>query len=75
MLVKYIWDFRGDGALKTAQHHAIHLGEFIQAKNLLNSKTGYEQLNDHHSIAFILSSKDNLLTIRDILKPNRAEKV
>ncbi len=73
-MVKYIWDFRGEAALGISKHHAIHLQEFIQTKNLSNSSSGYEQLSDLHSIAYILSSQENLLLIRDTLKPNRAEK-
>ena len=37
--IKLIWDFRGQAARKTAEHHEIHLKEFIQAEKLqLNIK-------------------------------------
>lgn len=74
-LIKYIWDFRGDAALKTAEHHAIHLNEFIKTKSLSQSSANFQQLSHLHSIAFIISTREHLLLIRDSLKPHRAEKV
>jgi len=30
--IKLIWDFRGPNALLTAQHHEIHLKDFIKTE-------------------------------------------
>ena len=30
--IKLIWDFRGAAAEKTAEHHVIHLKQYIEAK-------------------------------------------
>jgi len=30
--IKLIWDFRGQAAVKTAEHHEIHLKEFLDKK-------------------------------------------
>ena len=38
--LKLIWDFRGPASLKTAEHHLIHLKEYIQLKNLDITITG-----------------------------------
>jgi hypothetical protein len=32
--IKIIWDFYGDKAEKTAQHHEIHLKEFMEKHQL-----------------------------------------
>ncbi len=71
--IKMIWDFRGSGAEKTAQHHEIHLKEFIVAEKLPLNITGFEVQNEMHAIAFMVVTDDNLLLVRDTLKPHRAE--
>lgn len=69
--LKLIWDFRGPDALKIAEHHETHLKEFITIeKNNLNI-TGHQQLNDFHSIAFMVVTEDEMKPIRDALKPHR----
>ena len=31
--IKLIWDFRGPSALQTAEHHALHLNEYLNLEN------------------------------------------
>jgi hypothetical protein len=74
--IKLIWDFRGNDALPTAQHHAVHLKEYIektQDSTILNS--GYETLGEFHHIAFIITYYSEMIRLRDILLPQRAEYV
>ena len=33
--IKLIWDFRGPASAKTAEHHEIHLKEYIAIEKLL----------------------------------------
>ena len=40
--IKLIWDFRGEAAAKTAEHHEIHLKEFIAIEKLPLNITGFE---------------------------------
>ena len=42
--LKLIWDFRGPDALKIAQHHEIHLKEFIAIEKLSLNISGFEQI-------------------------------
>lgn len=71
--IKLIWDFRGPEALRIAQHHEIHLKEFIN-KNKVHEfpVTGVETLSEMHSIAFWVIDESKIPTYRDILKPHRA---
>lgn len=71
--IKLIWDFRGPEALRIAQHHEIHLKEFIN-KNKVHEfpLTGVETLNEMHSLAFWVIDESSIPTYRDILKPHRA---
>nr|WP_297308017.1 hypothetical protein [uncultured Flavobacterium sp.] len=71
--IKLIWDFRGEGALKTAEHHEIHLKEYIVIEKLPISKTGFSAINESHAIAFIVVNDEQMIALRDILKPHRGE--
>lgn len=71
--IKLIWDFRGPESEKTAQHHEIHLKEFISIEKLALNITGFEVLNDLYAIAFMVVSDENMIQVRDILKPHRGE--
>ena len=71
--LKLIWDFKGPDGLKTAEHHAIHLKEFIDAKNYGNLSTGFEALHEFHAIAFLIVPEDEMKPLRDALKPHRGQ--
>lgn len=71
--LKLIWDFRGPDALKIAEHHVIHLKEYIQIEKLNLNITGFEALNDVHAIAFLVVNEANMKPIRDALKPHRGQ--
>jgi len=72
-MIKLIWDFRGPAAKKTAEHHEIHLKEFIVAENIISDSTGNHQINDLHSIAYLVVEKKDMILVRDLLKPHRGE--
>ena len=71
--IKLIWDFRGPASAKTAEHHEIHLKEFINSEKLDLNITGFEIKDEMMAIAFMVVNEENMITIRDILKPHRAE--
>ena len=71
--IKLIWDFRGPDALKTAEHQEIHLKEFIVIEQLPISISGFQQINEFHSIAFIVVNDELMRKVRDVLKPHRGE--
>jgi CRISPR/Cas system-associated endonuclease Cas3-HD len=71
--IKLIWDFRGPVAAKTAQHHEIHLKEYITIEKLSLNITGFEVINEMHAIAFMVVNDVNMIAIRDALKPHRGE--
>lgn len=71
--IKLIWDFRGPAALHTAQHHQIHLQEYADLQKLPNVACGSEQISEFYAIAFITVNKEDMLAVRDALKPHRGE--
>ena len=71
--IKLIWDFRGPDAAKIAEHHEIHLKEYIVLEQIPLNITGYEIKNEFYAIAFMVVTKENMITVRDALKPHRGE--
>ena len=69
--LKLIWDFRGPDGHKIAEHHEIHLKEYIQTHLTKAHHTGVERLNDHHAIAFMTIDECDMKPVRDALKPHR----
>ncbi|WP_075341078.1 hypothetical protein [Tenacibaculum agarivorans] len=71
--LKLIWDFKGPDALETAKHHCIHLKEFTQIENLAYYEIDHQQLNEMHTIAFVIVDESVMKIYRDALKPHRGE--
>lgn len=71
--IKLIWDFKGQAAEKTSEHHVIHLNEFIASEKLEFQITGSRIISEFHSIAFMVVSETEMLQVRDALKPHQAE--
>jgi len=71
--LKLIWDFRGSDSKKIAEHHEVHLKEYIKLENLNITITGVEELNINHSIAFLVVVETGMKEIRDALKPHRGQ--
>jgi hypothetical protein len=71
--IKLIWDFRGPASTKTAEHHEIHLKEYIVARKLSLNITGFESFGEMHAIAFMVVTDESMIQVRDALKPHRGE--
>ena len=71
--IKLIWDFRGPNGLQTAKHHEIHLKDFIKIKATDLNITGFEVLNEMHAIAYMVVTEQEMIAVRDALKPHRGQ--
>lgn len=71
--IKLIWDFRGEMSAKTAEHHEVHLKEYIEAEKLELNITGFEILNEMYAIAFMVVEEKDMIAVRDTLKPHSGE--
>ena len=71
--IKLIWDFRGAVAAKTAEHHEMHLKEYIKVEKLLLNITGFQIINEMHATTFMVVEEANMIAVRDALKPHRGE--
>lgn len=71
--IKLIWDFRGPASAKTAEHHDIHLKEFLDKEKYPLKITGFEILNDMYAIAYLVVEEIDMIRFRDALRPHRGE--
>jgi len=71
--LKLIWDFRGPDALKIAEHHQIHLKDYILLEKLELNVTGFEAVTNLHAIAFMVVLENYMKPVRDALKPHRGQ--
>ena len=71
--LKLIWDFRGPISLKTAEHHLIHLKEYIKFNSLEITITGVETFSEMHSLAYLVVDESEMKPLRDALKPHRGQ--
>jgi hypothetical protein len=71
--IKLIWDFRGPASAKTAEHHEIHLKEYITIEKLMIDITGFQIIDEMYAIAFMVVTEENMIHVRDALKPHRGE--
>lgn len=71
--IKLIWDFRGPDASKTAEHHEIHLKQYSAIEKLPVTITGFQVVSEMHAIAFMVVTDENMIQVRDALKPHRGE--
>ncbi len=71
--LKLIWDFRGPDATKIAEHHVVHLKQYIKVEQLQLDIAGVEVINDMHTIAFMVVTEAQMKTVRDTLKPHRGQ--
>ncbi|MGB1102779.1 MAG: hypothetical protein ACPG21_04055 [Crocinitomicaceae bacterium] len=70
--IRLIWDFYGGDALKTAEHHEIHLKQFMLKEAIDYDLTGTEESIEMHAIAYMTVNEDDVQILRDALRPNRA---
>ena len=71
--IKLIWDMHGTHAKGTAEHHAIHLKEYGERESVNVLGCGTEDLTEMHSLAFMIVEEKDMITVRDALRPQRAE--
>lgn len=66
---KLIWDFKGPEAKHIANHHAIHLREYVEAEGLEDTICDMEELSEMRAIAYMEGPRDKMELVKPILKP------
>jgi len=70
--IQLIWEFRGPDAVKTAEHHAVHLNEYVENQDYIIKLVGSEVINETCALATMVILEKDILEFRDTLKPQRA---
>ena len=70
--IQLIWDFYGEPAEKTADHHAKHLVEFMTREKFEFGEKGIRSNGELHCLAYINVKEADVKVLRDSLKPHRA---
>lgn len=71
--LKLIWDFRGPNGEKTAEHHVVHLKDYVRMQKLNVTLFGVESLSEMHHLAFLVCEEIDMPSLRDALKPHRGQ--
>ncbi|NQY05990.1 MAG: hypothetical protein HRT68_07335 [Flavobacteriaceae bacterium] len=71
--IKLIWEFRGPNALRTAEHHIIHLKEYIVIEKLSLNETEIQQFSEFQVMASMLVTEEEMPKVRAALKPNKGQ--
>ena len=71
MKAKLVWSFSGEGALKTAEHHLIHLKQYSNKEKVEVIEFGTQQQTKFTAIAFMIVAKDLVNDLRQSLKPHQ----
>ncbi len=71
--IKLIWDFRGPNSLKIAEHHCIHLKEYVQLEKLHFYEIETTLVSEMYTIAYMVIDEKNMDTSRKVLKPHRGQ--
>ena len=70
--IRVIWDFYGPQSKGTAEHHVIHLKQFMDKESLDFTESDIAETDENHCMAFIDVSEKDVYIVRDALKPHRA---
>jgi hypothetical protein len=70
--ITLIWDFHGGDAQKTAEHHVVHLEEFMSHEKFDMVRAFTQSNADEHCMACLTVMEVDVFTLRDALKPHRA---
>ena len=71
MKAKLVWSFSGEGALKTAEHHLIHLKEYAEREKVEVIEFGIQQQTKFTAIAFMIVEREFVNDLRHSLKPHK----
>ena len=72
--IKLLWDFRGPNAQPIAQHHVVHLKEFVADEGLENTLCNTEKVTEMHYVAYLVVEAQHMNDLRERLKPHRGQR-
>ncbi len=70
--LRIVWEFRGPGAQKTAEHHKVHLLDYLEREKVTVEECEVENHSEMFSSAYIICDEETAMKLRDPLKPQAA---
>tara|TARA_B110000971_G_scaffold220464_1_gene264121 strand:+ start:957 stop:1187 length:231 start_codon:yes stop_codon:yes gene_type:complete len=71
MKAKLVWSFSGEGALKIAEHHLIHLKEYSKREKVDVIEFGTELQTEFTAVSFMIVEREFVNDLRHSLKPHK----
>jgi len=71
--IRLIWDFRGPEAKHIAQHHRVHLDEYIELNDIEGASTEVTRISDMYTVAIMVVNEEDVARLRESLKPHRGQ--
>ena len=69
--IKLTWQLSGRDALRIAEHHLIHLSEYMQSNEIVVIDKGVELISEFSAISFVIVDESFVEKIRADLKPHK----
>ena len=69
--IKMVWNFTGIDAFKIANHHIIHVREYMVSNDITMFDEGTVEVNDYAANSFIVIDSTNLEKVKNDLKPHQ----
>ncbi|MCB9171139.1 MAG: hypothetical protein H6594_12400 [Flavobacteriales bacterium] len=73
-LVRFHWDFFGPDAVPTAEHFCRHVEEFCDREGITRPRT-WTSAFPARCVATLECEEAHVRTVRDALRPKRAERI
>ena len=70
---KLIWQLSGMDAHKIAEHHMVHLMEYMQSNDIVVLDKGIELISEFSAISYVIVNRTFVENIRINLKPHKVE--
>lgn len=72
--IKFVWDFYGPDSKSLAEHHLVHLIDFVSLEKILSLNSGVSIESDNYAYSFVILDSSYLEIIKSKLKPHQAFK-
>lgn len=70
-MIRLLWDFFGPDARRTADHHGVHLREFLAREGFTGALTGLGSAGDGHAMSWCELSEADAERVASVLRPQR----
>lgn len=70
-MIRLIWDFFGPDSRRTAEHHGVHLREFLVREGFSSARTGLGSAGEGHGMSWCELAEADAERVASVLRPQR----